>query len=79
MSAPSPDVGARVSYKWKVMISVIFGIFMATLDTTAMNVAFPVLREQFGATLHAAQWVVSIYVLAVGITTPVAEIGRAHV
>ena len=62
----------RVSYKWKVMISVIFGIFMATLDTTAMNVAFPVLREQFGATLHSAQWVVSIYVLAVGITTPVA-------
>jgi DHA2 family multidrug resistance protein len=71
MSAPSPEA-ERVSYKWKVMISVIFGIFMATLDTTAMNVAFPVLREQFGATFHAAQWVVSIYVLAVGITTPVA-------
>ena len=69
MSAPAPE---RVSYKWKVMISVIFGIFMATLDTTAMNVAFPVLREQFGATLHEAQWVVSIYVLAVGIATPVA-------
>ena len=69
MSGPPVE---RVSYKWKVMISVIFGIFMATLDTTAMNVAFPVLREQFGATLHTAQWVVSIYVLAVGITTPVA-------
>ena len=73
--SPTSDkapVAERVQYKWKVMISVVFGIFMATLDTTAMNVAFPVLREQFGATLHAAQWVVSIYVLAVGITTPVA-------
>jgi EmrB/QacA subfamily drug resistance transporter len=69
MTAPARE---RVSYKWKVMVSVIFGIFMATLDTTAMNVAFPVLREEFGATLHMAQWVVSIYVLAVGITTPVA-------
>lgn len=45
---------------------------MVTLDTTAVNVAFPTLRAEFGATLHQAQWIVSVYVLALGISTPVA-------
>jgi DHA2 family multidrug resistance protein len=58
--------------KWRVLAAVIFGIFMVTLDTTAVNVAFPTLREEFGASLHDAQWIVSVYVLALGITTPVA-------
>ena len=62
---------SRVS-KWRVVAAVVFGIFMVTLDTTAVNVAFPTLRAEFGASLHSAQWIVSIYVLALGITTPVA-------
>ena len=62
----------RRTSKWSVLAAVIFGIFMVTLDTTAVNVAFPALRAAFGASLHDAQWIVSIYVLALGITTPVA-------
>ena len=58
--------------KWRVLAAVIFGIFMVTLDTTAVNVAFPTLRAEFGATVHEAQWIVSVYVLALGISTPVA-------
>jgi len=58
--------------KWKVLISVMFGIFMVILDSTIVNIAFPTLRREFGATLADAQWVISIYVLALGITTPVA-------
>ncbi len=57
--------------KWKVLISVMFGIFMIILDLTVVNVAFPALRNGFGASLADAQWVISIYVLALGITTPV--------
>src|SRR5688500_12482894 len=64
--------GDRRASKWQVLAAVIFGIFMVTLDTTAMNVAFPTLRAEFGASLYAAQAVVSVYVLALGITTPVA-------
>jgi EmrB/QacA subfamily drug resistance transporter len=60
------------AYKWKLLVSVIFGIFMSTLDTTAVNVAFPTLRAEFGASLNEAQWIVSVYVLALGIATPVA-------
>jgi EmrB/QacA subfamily drug resistance transporter len=57
--------------KWKVLISVMFGIFMIILDSTIVNIAFPTLRQEFGATLANAQWVISIYVLALGITTPI--------
>ena len=57
--------------KWKVLIAVMFGIFMIILDATVVNVAFPTLRREFGATLAEAQWVLSIYVLSLGVTTPV--------
>jgi EmrB/QacA subfamily drug resistance transporter len=57
--------------KWKILISVMFGIFMIILDSTVVNVAFTTLRREFGASLEAAQWVISIYVLSLGVTTPI--------
>src|SRR5512138_1780044 len=57
--------------KWKILISVMFGIFMIILDSTVVNVAFPTLRREFGASLSDTQWVLSIYVLSLGVTTPV--------
>ncbi|MFN8488891.1 MAG: DHA2 family efflux MFS transporter permease subunit [Caldilineaceae bacterium] len=59
-----------LEYKWQVLISVLFGIFMIILDSTVVNVAFQTLRREFGASLASAQWVLSLYVLALGITTP---------
>ena len=56
--------------KYKTLISVIFGIFMVILDTTVVNVAFQTLRAEFGASLNDSQWIISIYVLALGISTP---------
>lgn len=66
---PTPETDPN--YKWKVLITVIFGIFMIILDSTVVNVAFQTLRREFGGTLADSQWVLSIYVLALGITTPV--------
>ncbi len=57
--------------KWKVLISVVFGIFMIILDTTVVNVAFQTLRREYGATLTDAQWIISVYTLALGIVTPI--------
>lgn len=59
-------------YKWKVLGCVVFGIFMVILDTTVVNVAFPTIRAEYGATLEQAQWIVSMYVLSLGISTPLA-------
>jgi DHA2 family multidrug resistance protein len=61
-----------LAYKWKTLISVIFGVFMVVLDTTVVNVAFQTIRREFGAGLNQSQWVLSVYVLALGIATPVA-------
>src|SRR5215216_4017487 len=60
-----------LEHKWKVLISVMFGIFMIILDSTVVNIAFQTLRREFGASLADAQWVLSIYVLSLGVTTPV--------
>jgi EmrB/QacA subfamily drug resistance transporter len=62
---------AGLEQKWKILISVMFGVFMVILDSTIVNIAFPTLRREFGATLADAQWVLSIYVLSLGVTTPV--------
>lgn len=59
-------------YKWQVLSTVIFGVFMIILDTTVVNVAFQALRDEFHGDLSASQWIISIYVLALGISTPMA-------
>lgn len=71
MESTLPVGNRGLDSKWKVLISVMFGIFMIILDSTIVNVAFPTLRSEFGASLADAQWVLSIYVLTLGITTPV--------
>ncbi|HRW05955.1 MAG TPA: MFS transporter [Caldilineaceae bacterium] len=52
------------------MISVIFGIFMVALGGTAVNVAFATLQKEFAAAVNATQWIIGVYVLALGISTP---------
>jgi DHA2 family multidrug resistance protein len=70
-ASPVPDTG-RLAYKWKVLISVVFGIFMVILDTTVVNVAFRTLQQELGVSLNDSQWIISVYVLALGICTPLA-------
>ena len=66
----SVEAHADPRYKWKVLACVMFGVFMVVLDTTVVNVAFPTLRAEYKASLSEAQWIVSIYVLALGMSTP---------
>jgi EmrB/QacA subfamily drug resistance transporter len=69
---PPLEQPGRLAQKWKVLISVIFGVFMVVLDSTVVNVAFQTLRTEFGASLNDSQWIISIYVLSLGISTPLA-------
>jgi len=72
---PRPDHPSSADppgYKWKVLSTVLFGIFMVILDMTVVNVAFQTIRLEFGGDLNTTQWVISIYVLMLGITTPLA-------
>ena len=38
-SPVAPEDSGRIAYKWKVLISVLFGITMIILDSTVVNVA----------------------------------------
>lgn len=62
----------RLEYKWRVLISVIFGIFMVILDSTAVNVALRTLQEEFSVSTSQVQWIISIYTLVLGVATPLA-------
>lgn len=59
-----------LSYKWVVAGVVIFGIFMSILDSTIVNIAVPRLQSVFGAGLNEVQWVLTGYILAQGVVTP---------
>ncbi len=67
-----PAAARGLAYKWQVLATVIFGLFMVILDTTAVNVAFQALRQDLNASLNDAQWIISVYVLSIGISTPLA-------
>lgn len=74
---PPAEVSGDRGYKWRVMFSVIFGTFMFVLDTTAVNVAIPTLQKVFGTVGHPASvdsvdGVLTAYILALGIITPLA-------
>jgi EmrB/QacA subfamily drug resistance transporter len=67
----STSAGERgLPYKWRVLISVIFGVFMVILDATVINVALRTLQSEFSADTARVQWVISVYTLALGIITP---------
>jgi EmrB/QacA subfamily drug resistance transporter len=70
--AKEENPSGQSNYKWKVLSTVLFGIFMVILDTTVVNVAFQAIRMEFGGDINVSQWVISIYVLVLGITTPLA-------
>ncbi|MBV8695801.1 MAG: DHA2 family efflux MFS transporter permease subunit [Chloroflexi bacterium] len=61
---------AGLEYKWVVTFVVVFGVFMSILDQTIVNIAIPRLQTAFGADIHSVQWVLTAYILTLGIVTP---------
>ena len=57
MSVKTPPIVKRggLEQKWKVLITVMFGLFMVILDSTIINIAFPTLRREFGE-IRALAW-----------------------
>jgi EmrB/QacA subfamily drug resistance transporter len=63
--------------RWVVLGVVLAGFFMILLDGTIMNVAIPVLQEDLGSDYAAAQWMMSGYALAFGLTLiPAGRLGE---
>jgi EmrB/QacA subfamily drug resistance transporter len=51
--------------KWTVMAIVAIGVFMATLDTSIVNISLPTIAHDFGVPLSGAiEWVIIAYLIA---------------
>src|SRR5882672_2744847 len=60
--------------KWWVLASVACGTFMATLDSSIVNIALPTLTKELSVDLYQVKWVVIAYLLF--ITCLVLPFGR---
>lgn len=49
--------------KWRAMMGIGLGIFMATIDTSIVNISLPTLVQQLHTDFATVQWVVVSYVL----------------
>ena len=51
------------SHKWWALAAVCFGLFMALLDVTIVNVALPSIQKSLNANFSDLQWVIDAYAL----------------
>jgi len=61
-----PVPAPRAPGKWTVFAVVAVGVFMATLDSSIVNVSLPAIARSFGAPIGAAvEWVIIAYLVVV--------------
>jgi EmrB/QacA subfamily drug resistance transporter len=61
-----PQDGQEHANKWAVLIIVGIGVFMATLDSSIVNISLPVIARAFGVSLNGAvEWVIIAYLVVI--------------
>src|SRR5438093_6646127 len=59
-----PGDGEERAGKWTVFIIVAIGVFMATLDSSIVNISLPVIAKDFRTPLNGAvEWVIISYLV----------------
>ncbi len=62
----SKDDGKEHANKWAVLAILAIGVFMATLDTSIVNISLPTIARYFGVPLNGAiEWVVIAYLVVI--------------
>ncbi|MGE5397634.1 MAG: DHA2 family efflux MFS transporter permease subunit [Chitinophagales bacterium] len=56
---------------WSVILVLLIGAFMAFLNGSTVNVALPKLMNVFNATTDSIKWVLTCYLMTLGVTMPV--------
>jgi MFS family permease len=57
---------------WLVLATCSYGVFMASVSTTALIIAFPVLLQDLNMTIGTLMWVLLVILLLVGAVVPTA-------
>ncbi|ERN51709.1 MDR family MFS transporter [Alkalihalophilus marmarensis] len=61
----------RISSKWMVVIAVLLGSFTMILNNSMLNPAVPKLMEVFESDAVSTGWVITIFMVTMGMTVPV--------
>src|SRR6266581_5520384 len=62
----SKDDGQEHANKWAVLAILAIGVFMATLDTSIVNISLPTIAHYFGVPLNGAiEWVIIAYLVVI--------------
>ncbi|MFB5664344.1 MDR family MFS transporter [Alteribacillus sp. HJP-4] len=62
---------SRISGKWLIVISLLMGTFTMILNNSMLNPALPLFMEVFDSDAVAAGWIITIFMVAMGMTMPV--------
>ncbi|SEM72625.1 MFS transporter, DHA2 family, lincomycin resistance protein [Ligilactobacillus sp. WC1T17] len=60
----------EVNHPWLAMSSMLIGAFVGMLSETSLNIALPTLGKYFGVETGTLQWLVTGYMLVIGIVLP---------
>lgn len=60
------------SYKWWVLFTVQCALFLLGIDSAIVNIALPTMRLDLQIDINVAQWIISIFLVAMAITFPIA-------
>lgn len=60
---PLTAINRKSGYHWFVVFTVCIGAFMAALDASIVNIALPVLQQQFHIGMNEVEWVSLVYLL----------------
>ncbi|WP_274648657.1 MDR family MFS transporter [Paenibacillus humicola] len=55
---------------WPVMLAIFFGSFLSILGISSINIALPVLMNEFSSDLGTVQWVLTGFMLSLGVVAP---------
>lgn len=58
------------SHRTLAVVVLVLGVFMAIMDTSVVNVAIPTMEAALGATTDQIQWVLTGYILVLGMLIP---------
>lgn len=61
----------RIKAPYIQLTIIILGVFMAILDTSVVNIAIPKMEMELNATVDQIQWVMSGYMLVLGMLIPI--------
>lgn len=57
-------------YKWYALAATLLGCFMSVLDTSIVNIAVPKMMAAFAVDTKEAQWILTSYMLTMGVLQP---------